>query len=185
MEALSREAPRDRRDAFLALLRPLEGALYRFAFHALWDRSEAEDLLQDALLTAFEKFGRFRLGSDFRAWIFRIVANHAYNRNRAGGRRRNREGNPCELELVPAPPRDDAGPAPGEVESVLDAVGDELRAALLRLPRARRIAFLLRVVEGFRYREIAGFLGIPEGTVISHLARARAALRHDLSGRIA
>ncbi len=174
---------RDAREAFVALLRPIEPALYRFALHALWDRGQAEDLLQDAALTAYRKFASFRAGSDFRAWIFRIVANLACNRNRRTSRDRRLSAAEVELDELPGrETRDTAGSVPDDPEAVLDRVGDELRAALERLPRVRRIAFLLRVVEGFTYREIAAFLGIGEGTVASHLARARRALYEDLAG---
>jgi RNA polymerase sigma-70 factor (ECF subfamily) len=176
---------RDRHERFEALLKPLQDRLYRFARHLAWDNSEAEDLLQDAVLIAYRKFDHFKAGTNFRAWVFQIIAHTAANKNRSLARRRKRQRELGDID--PAGPAAVEGggwsaPRVREAEAeVLEQVDDRLRTALLELPQTRRMAFLLRVIEGFRYREIAEALDIPLGTVMSHLSRARTALQMVLA----
>jgi len=181
MRKNSKPSTQERRREFTELLEPLRERLYRFARHLSWDRSGGEDLLQDAVMTAWRKFGDYKRGTNFRAWIFQITANIAANRNRSFARRNKRQVAVETLDYAPdARSRwADLSVLDGQ-EAVLDNVADWLAAALRELPAVRRAAFLLRVVEGFRYREIAEFLDIPIGTVMSHLARARKALQETL-----
>ena len=168
---------------FAGLLEPIRDRLYRFAHHLSWDRSEGEDLAQDAVMTAWRKFDAFRPGTNFRAWLFQITANIAANRNRAFARRNQRQISLEQIDFAPDQRSEwaDLSLAQGD-DAVLENVDDRLAAALRELPPMRRAAFLLRVVEGFRYKEIAATLGIPIGTVMSHLARARKALQQQLAG---
>ncbi len=165
---------------FEELLTPLQARLYRVARHLGWDPSEAEDLLQDAVIIAYRKLDHFKPGTNFRAWVFQIVAHTAANKNRSLARRRKRQRELGDID--PAGPRTIEGRAwlsprvqDGQT-AVLEQVDERLKSAILELPQTRRMAFLLRVIEGFRYREIAEMLDIPLGTVMSHLSRARASL---------
>lgn len=174
-------ATQKKHERFEELLKPLQDRLYRFARHLAWDPSEAEDLLQDAVLIAYRKFSHFKLGTNFRAWVFQILAHTAANRNRSLARRRKRQRELGDID--PASPfvAEGAGWLAPRVQDaeldVLEQVDGRLKRALLELPQTRRMAFLLRVVEGFRYREIAEVLNIPLGTVMSHLSRARQSLQ--------
>ncbi len=173
---------REKRAQFMALLAPLRESLYRYARHIIRDQSSAEDALQDAILSAFRKFETFQPGTDFRAWIYRFVLNTVLNYNRASRR---------DLEVPVEPPTLDlfqnleSGFAYDEVlkdpDRFLEQVGDNVRTAFLALRPVEQTVFLLRAIEGFTYREIANLLEIPVGTVMSHLARARAKLRERLA----
>ncbi len=166
---------------FETLLEPERDALWRFAQRMCWDKGAAEDCVQEAVMTAFRKFSSFTPGTSFRAWAFRILINVILNAN-SQTRRSLRVQKPAEdLDLVAALEREQAYERVLEdPETYLDRVADPVRRAVKSLPNSERMVFLLRAVEGFSYREIAGFLEIPMGTVMSHLFRARARLRETL-----
>jgi RNA polymerase sigma-70 factor (ECF subfamily) len=172
-------------ELFEELLKPLEDRLYRFARHLAWDPSEAEDLLQDAVIIAYRKLDHFKPGTNFRAWVFQIVAHTAANKNRSLARRRKRQRELGDID--PAGPRTIEGASwlsprvQDKQTDVLEQVDERLKSAILELPQTRRMAFLLRAIEGFRYREIAEMLDIPLGTVMSHLSRARQTLAKMLA----
>ena len=172
-----------RADEFVALLSPHRDALYRFARHMCWDRNRADDVLQDALLAAFHRFDQFEPGTNFKAWIFRFLANTLLNENRKYRK---------EPDTVDAAEVGDAAPAAADSayesvladadrEGFLEQLSDPLKRALEGLSEAERTVFLLRIVEDFSYKEISELLDIPPGTAMSHLHRGRAKLRERLA----
>ena len=171
-----------RHEDFLALLEPERDALWRFARRMCWDRSSAEDCLQDALLVAYRKFDVFQPGTSFRAWTFRILSNTILNANNQLRRSLKRQVLSEDMDLVAALEREEAYDGVlADPETLLAQVSDQVRGAVKSLPPAERMVFLLRAVEGFQYKEIAQTLQIPMGTVMSHLFRARARLREFLA----
>jgi RNA polymerase sigma-70 factor, ECF subfamily len=168
----------------MALLQPLQRQLQVYCQRMLRDRSEVEDVLQTAVMTAFSRFDRYAEGTNFRAWMFRFVTLEAFNRNRKW------EPAPwgefplepaVEAEEFPAP--DDLAALlverPGVVMELLDQV---VVHALGELPPAERTVLLLRSVGEFSYQEIHQILSIPVGSVMGYLSRARLKLRHSLAG---
>ncbi|HUI25552.1 MAG TPA: sigma-70 family RNA polymerase sigma factor [Candidatus Kryptonia bacterium] len=151
-------------------------ALYNFA-SALAGADEAEDLVQVTCVRALEHFDSYRPGTNVRAWLFTILRNESVSRHRREQRR---------ALLEPGVPVD-------VIEEVYDDAADletllinqrwsaEIKAALLDLPENYRLPVYLKDVEGFGYREIAEVVGCPMGTVMSRLARGRAALRATLT----
>lgn len=133
---------------------------------------DAEDVLQEAFLRALQASDKYR-GGDARAWVLTIVRNSARNflRNRA-----SREE--AWTEKVPEP--HDGSPGV-ETRLIEGARREALRAAIARLPDDFRETLVLREMEGLSYKEIAGVLDVPLGTVMSRLSRARALLLADLS----
>lgn len=126
----------------------------------------ADDLVQDCLERALSRLHLWRRGSDLRAWLFTVMHNLYVNQLRRSGRE-------VTLEEVPEPLPDsthDAGYA-GEIEQALGQLQPDQREILLMV-----------TLEGMSYREVATVLGIPEGTVMSRLARARERLRRALDG---
>src|SRR5205085_1216604 len=120
--------------------------LHRWLYHLTHDRHAAEDLTQEAFLKAFAALDRFRAGSNFGAWLFRIAHNAFLNQCRAD---RRRQALPDDL------PGRDAGPA----EAVLSREAVEgLAGAVRRLPAEFRAAFLLRVEEDLSFRQVAEVL---------------------------
>ncbi len=158
-------------EMFEQLAVPLFERLYNFACWLTQDRNEAEDLVQETYAKALKGFSSFQPGTNFRAWIYRILRN-AFLNSRAG------------LKAVSLPldaeGEDAALPATEETpESILLQRADWqfVQEALQRLPVAHREVLLLCDMEEMSYQEIAAALGIPIGTVMSRLSRARQALR--------
>lgn len=167
--------------AFEDLARREERALYRHALRIVGTTSDAEDIVQDALFSAWRSIASFQ-GTSFRAWLFRIATNRALDQLRSRKRR---------PELPLDPPDDDevtwAEPvAPGPDLTQLAGDREALAAvetALEALPTEQRTALLLRDVEGFAYEEIAVITSVEIGTVKSRIHRGRLAVRNTLISR--
>ncbi len=161
--------------AFEETTRPHLPAAWNLARWLLRDDHEAEDALQDACVRALRFFGGFN-GTNARAWLLAIVRNTCYSRlqQRRTGDQSPAEGGSDAPSEGPAPPD---GP---EVVLLRAETGRLLEDALARLPIEYREAFVLREMEGLTYREIADVAGIPIGTVMSRLSRARAELQRAL-----
>ncbi|NUN48080.1 MAG: sigma-70 family RNA polymerase sigma factor [Candidatus Brocadiae bacterium] len=167
-----------RRRAFEKEALPHMQDLYFAALRLSRNAKDAEDLVQETYLKAFRSFGRWRAGTNFRAWIWRILVNTWVDvcRKRARGpKSADLEGQGMEPEA-----RQEA-PSLLENPGALDAcVGDDVLRALHALPAPQRLVLLLADVEEFRYRDIARILGIPMGTVMSRLHHARQKMRELL-----
>ena len=146
---------------------------YGLARWVTGNRADAEDVVQEACLRAFRGIGGFA-GGNGRAWLLAIVRNAAYD-----WLRKNRPPAVVHVDDLEAVERmrlaDDAAPAGDNPEAALIARADEakLEAAIASLPAVFRDTLMLRDVQGLDYREIAGITGVPIGTVMSRLARAR------------
>lgn len=148
--------------------RRLEGeipALRRYARALLRERERAEDLLQDCLERALSRRHLFVRPDNLQGWLFRLMRNLYLNSVRNGSRR---------------PPIIELGEAPAAVSQADQISRIELAEAMTafdNLPLEQRELMLLVLVEGYSYREAARLLGIPAGTVMSRMARAREQLR--------
>ena len=171
-------------EAFSRLVNLHEGMVYNLAARLLGDPEEARDLSQEVFLQVYRSLGGFRGTSSLRTWIYRIVVNQCRNRRRFWKRRRKDRSLPIE-ELNPADEMElsAGGGGPGPLE-VLERAERSRRVqeALLGLSFEHRAILLLREVEELSCAEIAGTLGLAEGTVKSRLSRAREALRARLCG---
>jgi len=167
--------------AFEDLARREERALYRHAARIVGPGPDAEDVVQDALLSAWKSVGAFE-GTSFRAWLFRIVTNRALDRIRARRRRPELPLEPAEDEDViwaePAAPGPDLATIAASREALV-----VVEEALRGVPEEQRAALLLRDVEGFAYEEIAVMTSVEIGTVKSRIHRARVAVRNALIER--
>jgi RNA polymerase sigma-70 factor (ECF subfamily) len=144
---------------------------------------DAQDLTQDTLVRAFRGFGSFQPGTNFKAWVFRIMVNTYINLQRKSARRPRTvswEEVPGEGETGGFDPLAENGRPEGTTLAVLP--NEELKAALDGLPDEFRIPVLLCDVEEFSYKDIAQMLGIPLGTVRSRIFRGRQRLREALTG---
>jgi RNA polymerase sigma-70 factor (ECF subfamily) len=171
--------PDDRGNAetFEGLAMPLLAPLYNFAHWLAGNREEAEDLVQETFVKALKGFSSFAPGTNFRAWMYRILRN-TFLTSRTGLKATvtlDDEENP-----VPEPV------AIGDPETLLLARADQhrIQQALAQLPVQHREIILLSDVEEMAYKEIAEMLGMPIGTVMSRLSRARKALRELLGARV-
>jgi RNA polymerase sigma-70 factor, ECF subfamily len=173
------EVAKDRLTAagFEELAMPLFDQLYNFAHWLTKDRSEAEDLVQETYAKALRGLASFQAGTNFRAWMYRILRN-TFLTSRTG------------LKMASSVPldADDAPeiPTAGTPESIFIDKSQEhlLQTAIDELPLHFREVLLLCEVEEMSYQEIADSLSIPIGTVMSRLSRARRALRDILQKKL-
>jgi RNA polymerase sigma factor (sigma-70 family) len=170
-------------DAFAELVRRHRDRLWAVALRTLGDREEAADALQDALLSAYRGAGRFRGESAVTTWLHRIVVNACLDRAR------RRQSHPT----VPLPDgsrfTDQDGTGPPGPEPAAPAIDHDtalvVREALAQLPIEQRAALVLVDLQGYPVAEVAGMLGVAEGTVKSRCSRGRARLASGTPERAA
>jgi len=169
----------EQRVRFLSLLRPIEGDLENYSRRMVFDRRDCEDALQNAVLRAFRAFDRYHDNASFRAWVFKILTNEIFAMNRKRGRIAEFEVavEPEELEEFAGLDFAPAAAEPISWDSLADALDEELLAALQSLNQSERAVLLMRAIGDLRYREISECLGIPLGSVMGNLSRARQKLR--------
>ncbi len=164
-----------RRERFDKTVLPHLDAAFNLARWLTRNDHDAEDVVQEAYLRAYRFFDSFH-GGDGRAWLLRIVRNTCYS-----WLEKNRPREPAVAfdETKHSVERTDTGP-----EAPLVAIENRemLRRALEELPSEFREAIVLRNLEGLSYREIAAVSGVPIGTVMSRLKRARERLQECLAG---
>ena len=146
-------------------------ALLRYARALTRDSADADDLVQETLMRAYENRARFRPDGELKSWLFSILHNtfvSGLRRRRSYADRMDRVAELGETEAAP------------EQETHLRLA--QIRAAFLTLPNEQREALHLVAIEGMAYGEAADVIGIPLGTLMSRLGRARAALRDIENG---
>jgi RNA polymerase sigma-70 factor, ECF subfamily len=164
---------------FEDLALPLLPSLYNVAFWLSRNAADAEDLVQETFLKALRGFATFETGSNFKAWIFRILRN-TYLTSRTGLAAKRTVAFEDELDCRECA-IDRENP---EMHLIRLNDGAALHAALEKLAPPLLEVILLCDVEEMKYREIATALEIPIGTVMSRIARARGALRATLLGNL-
>ena len=167
----------EQRVRFLSLLRPIEGDLENYSRRMVFDRRDREDALQNAILRAFRAFDRYHDDASFRAWMFKILTNEIFAINRKRGRITELEVAVGQEEMEEFAGLDFAGEAPTSWDSLADALDEELLAALQSLNQSERAVLLMRAIGDLRYREISECLGLPLGSVMGNLSRARQKMR--------
>ena len=145
--------------------------LRRYARALVGDRASADDLVQDTLERAWAKLHLYRRGTDLRAWLFTVMHNVHVNKVRSA-----RATDPLEDEMPELAQRAAQGDA---------LVVRDLDRAIARLPAEQRTVLLLVALEEMSYDQVARALGIPIGTVMSRLSRAREKLRTMMLGQAA
>jgi len=163
---------------FEQLAMPLFDRLYNFAHWLTRNREEAEDLVQETYVKALKGFSSFEPGTNFKAWIFRILRN-TFLTSRTGLKAAT-----VQLDL-----QDNDAALPVENETpetiLIDRTSERImQEAIAELPVPFREILLLCEVEEMSYQEIAATLAIPMGTVMSRLSRARRALRSTVKEKL-
>lgn len=169
-------AHKDDGTRFETLTRPHVATLWRVALRMTGDRDAADDLTQEACLRAYRAFDRFEEGTNYKAWLLRIMTNLCVDLLRRRAR----------AALVPF--GDDDAPAPSaapEVDGphaqlVRKRFREELAHAMDKLTPEVRLVVSLALLKGLSYQEIAEIAGCPVGTVRSRLNRGRKQLQQDL-----
>ena len=168
--------------AYDTLVRKYERQIFRIAQHITQNREDAEDVMQDAFLKAYEKLDQFQGNSKFYTWLVRIAVNESLMRLR-----KRRTGKMVSIDEdieteEGSVPRDLADWAPDPEQNYNQAeLGEILRKTIQGLPQGFRIVFVLRDVEGLSTEETAETLGLSIPAVKSRLLRARLQLRERLS----
>lgn len=166
---LTKESEKNKKERFEKQAFPLMPMLYRTALRFTRNIQDAEDLVQNTFLRAFNFFDHYTEGTSFKGWIFKIMTNIFINQYRK------------QAKTPPISPLENLGddyPNPEELffENLLD---EDIKKAIEELPEIYRIPFLLST-EGFSYKEIAQITNTKIGTVMSRLHRARRLLQAKL-----
>jgi RNA polymerase sigma-70 factor (ECF subfamily) len=171
-----------KRKQFEELTWPLGAELFRLAYWRLGNRQDAEDALQDASIRAYRSFHTFQMGTNVKAWLTRILLNVINDSLKK--RIRQPDSVPLEddSEELNSLQSESASLQDPAVQLSKDEIDPQLQAVLQKLPTALLHPLLLREVEDMTYDEIATVLGVPVGTVMSRLFRARRVVRDRLSG---
>jgi RNA polymerase sigma-70 factor (ECF subfamily) len=166
--------------AFEDLLSANLDSLYRTSLRLCGESDDAQDLMQDAVLRAFQHRDQLRDPVAGRSWLFRILVRTHLNRVRSEGRRRESVESDLSEERFQAALADWSADCAGDWLERL-AEQESVRHAIEEIDMRFRTVLLLSDVEEFSQREVAAILDLPEGTVASRLFRARRALREILS----
>jgi RNA polymerase sigma-70 factor (ECF subfamily) len=161
--------------------------LFRTAWSILLDRSEAEDVVQDAYVKAFAALPTFRGDSSLSTWLTRIVVNEALERKRRAGRRQRQleSQGVAFIEGYREALMRGSGSAQSPEQSLMRAeLAKLIEAAIGRLPEVFRPAFVLREIEGLSVAETAAALRINEATVRTRLFRAKQKLQAELEPHV-
>jgi RNA polymerase sigma-70 factor (ECF subfamily) len=174
---VDRAGPNLQLDSFEELATPLFDQLYNFAHWLTQNRDEAEDLVQETYVKALKGFSSFQLGTNFRAWIYRILRN-TFLTSRKG----LKVAMTVPLDFDEEEERPESAIERDTPETLLLARSSHelLQKAIDELPVHFREILLLCEVEEMSYQEISDTLAVPIGTVMSRLSRARKTLRNQL-----
>ena len=161
---------------FVGELEKHKDAFYRFVRRTTFNQASVDDIFSSAVLAAYENRHKFTTGTNFRAWMYRILLNKCYVENRHSARTRQLfDGFEALAE------QNGSWKDFDDLDDVLDECGDEVSQAFQHLSFTQRVCLLLRLVEQLSYREIAEVLEIPLGTVTTHLSRGRRRIRTELA----
>ena len=176
-------AEQDKRAAFEVLAMPYLDMLYGTALRLTHVPADAEDLVQESYLKAFKSFDQFELGTNFKAWIFKILTNNFNNKYKKD----KRTPEPVSIEDTPdfylyekvTDMMGGGGESP-EKEFLKKFIPENIKRAVQDLPDEYRMTFILSDVNDFSYDEIAQITEVNLGTVKSRLFRARRMLQRAL-----
>jgi RNA polymerase sigma-70 factor (ECF subfamily) len=170
---------------FSLRLQTASRTLWLIAAAVLGRRTDAEDVLQEAAVIGLQKLSDFDPSTNFSAWMGGIVRNVARNQARKTSRRQTTAADPRAIDQSrPANPAAPGGPSfdsRGRLVADQADFDDRVLHALGGLEEVARACLLLRTLKEMPYREISLLLGIPEGTAMSHVHRARQSLRQHLA----
>jgi RNA polymerase sigma-70 factor (ECF subfamily) len=169
------ECLKGRGEAFSELVRRYQDRLYNAVFRFLDDAQDAQDVTQEAFISAWQALARFKGDSKFFTWIYRIAINHAIDLKR---KHRVSQGTEIRLNDELQPIASPSSPPEAAVEQREEV--EKLRKALNLLSNEHRLVLILKDLDGMKYEEMAETLDVPIGTIRSRLHRARLELRQIL-----
>ncbi|MEM1248590.1 MAG: sigma-70 family RNA polymerase sigma factor [Acidobacteriota bacterium] len=153
---------------------PFVDSLYNTAYRMARNPQDAEDLVQETYLKAYKYYDKFQEGTNFKAWLFKILKNTFINRYRKLQQQPIQNAFSEIEDAFESQVSEEVGRIPSPEEEVLaDVLDEHVQRALDELPEDYRMVIMLADIEGFAYKEIASILEIPVGTVMSRLYRGR------------
>lgn len=166
-------------DAYRILVERYSDFVYTVALRVVGSEDDAEDVAQEAFVRAHRALARFRGESKFSSWLYRITVNRALTHLKRRGRR------PATVEMTSSPRveaevRSQRCAEDPERQVLADEFRARVREAVAKLPPRYRVAVTLFYLEERSYKEVVEILGVPMGTLKTHLHRARAMLRREL-----
>lgn len=182
-----RSGPHSSRDVFEGLLRPCLGSLYSTALRMTGDANAAEDLVQEVSLNAYRGFGKFQAGTNFKAWLFRILKNASIDNRRKTFRSPFVDLDDDAMDGIPQLEEKSfasEGLRGPEVHILHKTFRQDASRAMTELDPEIRIVVSLALLEELSYQEIADIVDCPVGTVRSRLSRGRQTLRNVLKDYI-
>lgn len=174
-------------DTFAALFEKAHQRLWLIAAGIIGDRTQAEDIVQEAALVALRSLDRFQPGTGFTAWMSEIVRLRALNYARTVKLRHTVPTDPHFVDQIHSVKQSPSEPslsasARGMLPEHQTFFDDQVMHALKRLSEVPRACLLLRIIHQMSYAEIAETMQIPQGTAMSHVHRAKRVLREQLAG---
>ena len=166
-------------DAFNELVTRYQNAVYGVALKMVRNPATAEDLTQDAFISAFRNIAKFR-GGNFRAWLLRIARNATYDHLR---RTKRRPETSIEENMAAFSNTFRASDPEPEAWALTSELGRAITEGLMTLSNDHRLSIILVDMDGYRYEEAAEVMGVSVGTVKSRLNRARGRMRDFLKTR--
>ena len=144
--------------------------------------ADAQDLVQDAYMKAYQAFGSFKEGTNLKAWMYRILTNTYINSYRKAQRRPTESSaeDMTDWQLAETAKHDSVGLESAEVEALKNIPDKRIQDALMSLGEDYRMVVYYADIEGLAYKEIAEIMDTPIGTVMSRLHRGRKQLRSKL-----
>ena len=159
---------------FEAAAMPFVDSLYNTAYRMARNPQDAEDLVQETYLKAYKYYDKFQEGTNFKAWLFKILKNTFINRYRKLQSQPIQNAFSDIEDAFESQVSQEVNRIPSPEEEVLaDVLDEHVQQALDELPEDYRMVIMLADIEGFAYKEIASILEIPVGTVMSRLYRGR------------
>lgn len=181
---MSSNDKKSKKEAFREEALPHIDALYGVALRLIKNERDAEDLVQDAYLKAFNHFDKYKRGTNCKAWLFKILTNTFINRYRKKQKERTFLVDDDERSLYERHAARQASPLDrgfdDEAHLFHTVFADEVREALEGVPTDFRLVVLLADLHDFSYKEIASIMDCPIGTVMSRLYRGRRLLQKQL-----
>ncbi len=170
---------------FLDYVKQYKDELYSFIAHTLNDKSSIDDVFSEAILVAYKNKDKFIEGTNFKAWLYKILLNKCFVANRDI----SLYWEPIDEysdKLINLPEWHngyDKWDPEKNIENFLENCSDEVYEAFSKLSRLQKMCIYLKDIENFSYKEIADILSIPLASVMTHLSRGRAKLRKILSAK--
>lgn len=179
---VAKEQVLDQEALFAKEALPLLDQMYGASLGMTKNPADAEDLLQETFLKAYDRFHQYTPGTNIKAWLYRILTNTYITQYRKKQREPKRVATDQveEWQEVRAALHEGREMVSAETEALRLLPNEQIRQALEELPENFRLAVYLADVEGFSYKEIAQMIDVPVGTVMSRIHRGRKTLRNSL-----